>query len=61
MNKKTRQALMNWNRPGTNVPPQPTVPPMPKKNEPKTIPQLLESIAEAMCNDYCKYPLEWDE
>lgn len=30
-------------------------------DENKTIPQLLESIAEAMCNDYCKYPLEWDE
>lgn len=30
-------------------------------NETKTIPQILESIAEAMCNEYCRYPLEWDE
>ena len=30
-------------------------------SETKTIPQILESIAEAMCNEYCRYPLEWDE
>lgn len=30
-------------------------------NETKTIPQILESIADAMCNEYCRYPLEWDE
>ena len=30
-------------------------------NETKTIPQILESIAEAICNEYCRYPLEWDE
>ena len=30
-------------------------------DENKTIPQLLESIAEDICNNYCRYPLEWDE
>ena len=49
MEEKTRQALMNFK---------------PKKNmsgEPKTIQQQLEAIAEAMCNDYCRYPLTWNE
>ena len=30
-------------------------------NETKTIPQQLEAIAEAICNDYCRYPLTWNE
>ena len=49
MEEKIRQALMNFK---------------PKKNmsgEPKTIQQQLEAIAEAMCNDYCRYPLTWNE
>ena len=29
--------------------------------ERKTIPQQLEAIAEAICNDYCRYPLTWNE
>ena len=30
-------------------------------DETKTIPQQLEAIAEVMCNDYCRYPLTWNE
>ena len=26
-----------------------------------TISQQLEEIANEICNDYCKYPDEWDE
>ena len=29
--------------------------------EEKTIPMLLEDIAERMCNEYCKYPEQWNE
>ena len=27
----------------------------------QTISSLLEEIKEAMCNDYCRYPREWDK
>lgn len=27
----------------------------------KTISQQMEEIAEAICNNYCKYPDLWDE
>lgn len=27
----------------------------------KTIPQILEGIAEEICQNYCKYPDLWDE
>ena len=29
--------------------------------ETKTITAQLQEIAEAICNDYCRYPREWDE
>lgn len=27
----------------------------------KTIPEQLEEIVKTMCDDYCRYPREWDE
>ena len=27
----------------------------------QTIPQILEGIAEEMCQNYCKWPDQWDE
>lgn len=27
----------------------------------KTIPQILESVAEEICQNYCKWPDQWDE
>lgn len=30
-------------------------------DETKTIPQQLEAIAAAICNNYCRYPLTWNE
>lgn len=63
MDKKTRQALMNWKIPekdfdGLFLKPNhyEVVP-----DETKTIPQQLEAIAEAICNNYCRYPLTWNE
>ena len=29
--------------------------------EDKTIPQILESVAEEICQKYCKYPDLWDD
>lgn len=29
--------------------------------ETKTIVAQLQEIAEAICNDYCRYPREWDD
>lgn len=29
--------------------------------ENESIPKLLQNIAEAMCNNYCKWPDLWDE
>lgn len=29
--------------------------------EDKTIPQILESVAEEICQNYCKWPDQWDE
>ena len=26
-----------------------------------SITEILEDIREQMCNDYCRYPREWDE
>lgn len=23
--------------------------------------EILEEVRESMCNDYCRYPREWDE
>ena len=28
--------------------------------ENKTIPQILQDVAEEMCQHYCKYPEVWD-
>lgn len=30
------------------------------KEEPVSIPSLLENIAERFCDGYCKYPEKWD-
>ena len=27
----------------------------------QTIPQILESVAEEICQKYCKWPDQWDE
>ena len=27
----------------------------------ETVTQIFEEIKNAMCNDYCRYPREWDE
>ena len=32
-----------------------------KEEKPKTITQRLEEIAEDICNNYCKYPEQWNE
>lgn len=26
-----------------------------------SITEILEDVREQMCNDYCRYPREWDE
>lgn len=26
-----------------------------------SITEIIEEVKEKMCNDYCKYPHEWDE
>jgi len=26
-----------------------------------TLSEILEEVKEKMCNDYCRYPNEWDE
>ena len=30
-------------------------------SECKTITQMIEKVAEEMCDKYCKYPSEWDD
>lgn len=32
-----------------------------EQNEQQTIPQIIEEVKCAICNDYCKYPHIWDE
>ena len=27
----------------------------------QTVTQIFEEIKDRMCNDYCRYPREWDE
>ena len=29
--------------------------------EEKTVPQILQGIVEDICQNYCKYPNQWDE
>ena len=26
-----------------------------------SVTEMIEKVKEEMCNDYCKYPNEWDE
>jgi hypothetical protein len=30
-------------------------------DKPKTVLEMLEDIANDICNNYCKYPDQWDE
>ena len=27
----------------------------------KTVTDIIDDVKNAMCNDYCRYPKEWDE
>ena len=32
-----------------------------QKNENHSITEILEMVTEIMCNNYCKWPEQWDE